>query len=351
MFIPAPLGRARRPSWARLSLALVVILLPLGVARAQGVGSTRDLPSTSGGRHVIQGRVYLPDGKPGTNVKIKLESNNFIGGSTMTDSDGNFRFSGLEAGSYTVRAEVGREFEMAMESVAIDREITSGPRTLMVPIYLRFKGTPAGANPATSNPGLAGVPKPAVELYNQALESGRKGDSKKAVEQLKQAIDLHPDFALALNEMGVQYLKLNQSDKAIEPLSKAVKLTPAALPPRLNYGIALWNMKKFTEAEAELREVLKKSEASQSAHYYLGLALLSQKKMDDALVEFERTAALGKGKDDIAMAHYYIGGILWGKKDYKRAADELESYLRLAPKAPNAEQVRNTIKELRSKQQ
>jgi Flp pilus assembly protein TadD len=350
MFIPASNGRARRQSLTRLFVALVIILLPVGFVRAQGIGSHRDLPATSGGRHVIQGHVYFPDGRPGTNVKVRLESNNFIGGSSQTDSDGNFRFTGLEAGSYTVKVEVGKEYELAVESVAIDREATSGPRTVMVPIYLRLKGTPAGSNPAAANPGLAGVPKPAVDLYNQALESGKKGDSKKAIEQLKQAVELHPNFALALNELGVQYLRLNQSDKAVEPLSRAVKLTPNAPPPRLNYGIALWNTKKFAEAETELREVLKKSETSQSAHYYLGLALLSQKKMDDALPEFERTVALGKGKDDIAMAHYYLGGILWGKKDYKRAADELEAYLKLAPNAPNAEQIRSTVKELRSKQ-
>jgi regulator of sirC expression with transglutaminase-like and TPR domain len=34
----------------------------------------------------------------------------------------------------------------------------------------------------------------------------------------------------------------------------------------------------------------------------------------------------------------------------KQAADELEKYLQLDPKTPNAEQIRGTIKDLRSKQ-
>jgi Tfp pilus assembly protein PilF len=38
-------------------------------------------------------------------------------------------------------------------------------------------------------------------------------------------------------------------------------------------------------------------------------------------------------------------------KRYKEAADELEKYLQLDPKAKDAEQIRSTIKELRSKQQ
>jgi regulator of sirC expression with transglutaminase-like and TPR domain len=49
------------------------------------------------------------------------------------------------------------------------------------------------------------------------------------------------------------------------------------------------------------------------------------------------------------MAHYYLGGIYWGRGDYRHAADELESYLRATPNAQDAQRVRETIKELRSK--
>src|SRR5688572_25287766 len=68
------------------------------------------------------------------------------------------------------------------------------------------------------NAALAGVPKPAVELYKQAIESARTGESDKAIEQLKRAVALYPGFALALNELGVQYLKRGQVDKAAEAL-------------------------------------------------------------------------------------------------------------------------------------
>jgi regulator of sirC expression with transglutaminase-like and TPR domain len=37
-------------------------------------------------------------------------------------------------------------------------------------------------------------------------------------------------------------------------------------------------------------------------------------------------------------------------KDHKRAADELETYLKLEPKASDAERIRAAIKDLRSKQ-
>jgi regulator of sirC expression with transglutaminase-like and TPR domain len=51
----------------------------------------------------------------------------------------------------------------------------------------------------------------------------------------------------------------------------------------------------------------------------------------------------------MGAAHKYLGGILWQKGDLKRAADELEMYVKLSPKAPDVEQIKGTIKQLRGK--
>jgi tetratricopeptide (TPR) repeat protein len=147
--------------------------------------------------------------------------------------------------------------------------------------------------------------------------------------------------------MGVQYLKLSQLDQAIEALRSAVKLAPEAFSPRLNYGIALLNKKEFSKAEAELRQALKKNDSAPTTHLYLGITLVSLRNLDEAEKELQRAVSLG-GKE-MSLAHYYLGGVYWGRREYKRAADELETYLQLAPQAPDAERVRKTIQELRSK--
>jgi regulator of sirC expression with transglutaminase-like and TPR domain len=61
-------------------------------------------------------------------------------------------------------------------------------------------------------------------------------------------------------------------------------------------------------------------------------------------------SAIEFGGDEIALAHKYLGGIYWATLNYKRAADELETYLRLVPDAADATRVRSTVKELRAKQ-
>ncbi|HEY0004351.1 MAG TPA: tetratricopeptide repeat protein [Pyrinomonadaceae bacterium] len=332
----------------RFPLALILIFAPLLFAHAQGVGSSRGLPSSSG-QHIIRGRIVTPSGKPlSTPIKVRLDSN-IIGTRTVpTEDDGTFAFNSLPAGNYTIMVDAGQEYEPVMEQLTITGTSAFGgyaaAQNINVPITLRPKGSAKGPNPL-----LANVPKQAVDLYNKALELSSKGDHKKAVEQLNSAIALHPNFALALNELGTQYLTLNQSDKALDPLQQAVKLTPEEFVPRLNYGIALWNQKKYAEAEEQLRAALKKNDASPVAHYYLGLALVGQRKNDEA--ETELLAAVKDGKTNMAQAHRYLGGIYWSKKEFAKAADELELYLKQDPKAPDAEKVRGIIKDLRSQKQ
>lgn len=321
--------------------ALLLLALNTTAALAQGgVGSSRGLPSSSSGNNIIQGRVYFPtEPKEGKRVKVRLTSSDLMDQTTSTDEDGSFTFNGLASGNYTIVVDGGKEFDPATESVLLDRESsTVGGRNRIISINMRPKGTAAAFNK---------IPKPARDLYAKGAEAAAKGDSKKAVEQFKGAVDLYPEFALALNEMGVQYLKLGQPDKAADAFQAALKLTPTESSPRLNYGIALLQQKKYAEAEMALREVLKKNDNLPTAHMYLGIALMSQQKLDDA--EKELLRAVGFKSAEVSMAHRYLGGIYWAKRDYKRAADELETYLTLVPKAADAERTRAAIKELRDK--
>ena len=337
-------GRPRRLN--RLNATLLLLLIPSFSALAQS-GGKYDVGGT-GGQHTIQGHIYLPTkSQEGVIIKVKLDSTNSTGLSVVADANGTFTFRNLEPGPYYLTVDAGAEFEVFKDTINIDRETSKmGPRTLTVPIYLRLKPN-SPHNSGTVDASLAGVPKPALEHYEKARELARAGDSKMAIQQLKEAISLHPSFGLAYNEMGIQYLKLGQLEQALEALRSAVKHAPEAFSTRLNYGIALLNKKEFPQAEAELRQALKKNDSSPTAHLYLGMTLISLRKNDEAEKELERAVTLGGA--EMSLAHYYLGGIYWGRREYKRAADELETYLRLAPQAADAERIRNTIKELRSK--
>ncbi len=112
------------------------------------------------------------------------------------------------------------------------------------------------------------------------------------LEQLRVALVRYPKFPLTLNELGVQYLKLKQPDKAAVKLREAVQLTPEDFTPRLNYNIALLEKRdKVDETEQEMLRSLELSSAEVS----------------------------------------------------------FETYLKMSPKTPDANKIRETIKELRCK--
>jgi Tfp pilus assembly protein PilF len=351
---------SRRLRFLHLTFAALLVFIPVMLARAQGgVESTG-----TGGSHRIQGRIYFPSGRrsDSTSVKVTLDSSSSERLSVIADLNGSFAFTMLAPGSYSLTVDAGPDYELARESVTIEGTVirsrnlpaaeiarTNVPRIFNVMVSLRLKrGTNMGSRPGVINAALAAVPKPAVELYEKALDSIRAGDHRKAVEQLRDAISRYPEFTLALNELGVQYLKLGQPDKAIEALRTALKIKPDEFMPRLNYGIALREKREPAEAEVQLRRAIQKNDTSWAAHMYLGVTLIDLRRYEEAEKEFVR--ALYLGGDQLSLPHYYLGGIYWQRQEYKRAADELEKYLKLSPKAPDAERTRAAIKELRGKQ-
>lgn len=343
----------RRLNWCCVPLVWALLLLSAVSINAQGGAID---PTGTGGRHTIQGRLVFPSGqRADLRLRVRLESS---GGDliVLSDMNGTFRFQSLRPGHYTVIIEGGELYETLREPVFIESSSISSRRMPgTVPVsrpfnllfYLRERQRPTNAKPGILNAALAAIPKPAANLYLQALESADKGDSEKAIAQLNQALTIHPGFGLALNQLGVQYLKRRQIDSAADALKQAVKLLPESYEPQLNYGIVLMNQLKFTEAEQQFRGALKKNATAFSPHLYLGITLVNLKNYQEAETTLQKAVELGR--DRAAQAHYYLGGLYWRARDYPRAAGELERYLQLEPKAPNAEKVRATIKDLRHK--
>jgi type IV pilus assembly protein PilF len=310
----------------------------------------------TGGRHAIQGRIYFPSGRRSDQrVKVKLESYNAGELSVLSDANGSFRFNSLNPGSYTVVVDAGDEYEVSRERVYIDTDAVSDRNGVTLPPVSRLytvqitlqvkRGESVKAG--VVNAALASVPEKARELYQKAMESDRAGDTKTAIEQLKQALAIYPDFPLALNEIGVQYLKLGQPGKAAEALALAVKSAPQEFQPRLNYGIALLNQRKLADAESELRTALSLNSESIPAHMYLGITLAVARKLAEGKKELE--FAIASKSPHVALAHRYLGGIYIEEHDYHKAADELEIFLSQEPAAADAAVLRQKIKELRSK--
>lgn len=360
MFLSESL-RARvrlRGSTGRAVFALLLAALCAPSARAQvGVDSTG-----TGGNHVIQGRILFPSGRRAdARLKVRLQTQSSGELSVYTDANGYFGFRSLEAGSYTVVIEGGDDYETTRESIYIETDVNkmvrgggiTGPpltRPYTMQVYLQPKrkdGVPAQARPGTLNASLATVPKPALNLYNKALDAARNNEHAKAVELLKAAVAAHPEFPLALTEMGMLYMKLKEPAKAAEVLREANRLSPDDYPTLFTYALALNDSEKFEEAETQFRKAAQKNATAPLPHYYLGVILIRRDEFEEA--ERELKTAVEVGGDQVPKAHKFLAGLYWKRLAYKEAADELETYLKLVPDAPDAQKLRASVKEFRSK--
>jgi Tfp pilus assembly protein PilF len=338
----------------RLLFIILGMLLLSPSAHAQGSGRSS---IGTGGNHIIQGYVFFPSGRKAEGTMIvKLTSLQYGDLQVIPDSSGTFTFSSLAPGSYTVIVNAGDEYEVSREAVYIDTDLNmsrmgvrlpSTSRRYTVMVHLQLRPNAAIGKPGVVNAALAAVPEKARKLYERGVEQSRADDAAKAADSLKQAVTLYPNFPLALNELGVQYLKLQQINKAVDVLREACKLNPDAFPSRLNFGIALLEAKQYPQAEEQLREASKRNNSSATSHMYLGLALLRQNKFEES--EKELLIATQANVAQLSMANYYLGGLYWRKQDYPHAVEQLEKYLALTPNAPDAERVRATIKEFRSR--
>jgi len=335
-----------------IGICLLSSVLFLAVsASAQAMGANRgEAAGTDGGRS-IQGRIIFASGAPpATTVRITLETPYSGTRTTFADQDGFFTFNNLGAGPYQLIVNAGKEYDLARESINIE-----GPAPVyQVPIYLRPN--------LESNPGLAGVPKAAYDFYSKGTDAAAKGDSKKAVEMLEQAIKLHPAFSMALADLGMQYMRLGQMDKAASTYRALLKINDTDANAHMNLGIALYNLsstsiadknmdeasQRLNDAEHHLSQAIKLNSRGPNAHYYLGLVFIRLRKYKEAQTEME--LAISNGGENLAPAHKYLGGLYMSAKKNKEAADQLEKYLQLEPQAADGEKIRGTIKELRSKQ-
>lgn len=337
-------ARRQRPL---LSAALLILILSVNaLAQSDFPGATS---MGNGGPHTIQGDIIIPNGQR-LDRPVIVRLNTVRGELTTTsNSNGSFTFRNLTGGRYIVRLDAGEAYELATETVEIPQSSSSGSMSRIgqlysVQLYLR---------PKTGAPVTVGVvsarepPKEAVDLYNKALESVKAGQREKAIEQLKAALAIHPNFAAALNGLGVQYMKLGKYESAYEAFNSALTITPESFILHLNCGITLFQLNKYAEAEAAFSAALLRNEASGAGHVYRARALIALNRFDDAVKDLKRAVEIGG--DDVKIAHRYLAGIHIEKGETREAIKQLELYLKSGAADRETEQIKNLIKELSKK--
>jgi tetratricopeptide (TPR) repeat protein len=292
----------------------------------------------------IAGRVVLPSGHYlNDRVRITLSSPENPGAQGYTDNNGGFTFSNLAEGTYTVEVLADRKlYEPVSETV---RLIRSSRVNLTIYLKDKTKAPSSTANVVAANETDQKVPVAAKKEYESAIKLLNEGKSKEGLERLKQAVALYPDYLVAHNDLGVQYLKLNRLDEATQEFETALGINPKAFNPQLNLGIALLRLKKYGDATERLNSAVAIDSSKPAAHLYLGVALVETDELPPA--ERELRTAVSIGGPEYAIAHFHLGRLAMKKGERDEAVRELNSFLQTSPHGEEATRARQLLESLK----
>lgn len=324
-------------------LVFAFILFVTG-ASAQGYGDRNTASNgPDSGIYAIAGKVVMPDGTPAKHVRVSYSSTAGASNYAETDEEGTFRFNNIPTGNYTVTART-EGLPAASESITLRDEGVAGQATTVV-IYIRNEGQKKGD--LSANPMFKDVPKEAIAKYQKAGEKANS-DPKGALALLDEAIAAYPNFAMAHYEKGVIYQKQNDLDNAMLSFQKAIAAKPDFLDAKMSYGATLLSMKSYDMAIQVYQDVIKQKNDVPESYLNIGIALVGLQQYGRAAMAFKYVLAM-KGGENLAVAHRYLGGIYVATNHNPEALTELQKYLELVPKAPDAEKIKATIEDLKKK--
>lgn len=319
-----------------------MLIAAASIAFAQAYGD-RNRPAGAGS-YLINVKAILPDGKPAVGVSVSMSSADVAGtGTGVTDSEGVYTFSNVSAGNFHFSAKL-EGYPPENENLTIERD-GSTSQAYNVLIHFRLPGQKKG-DIYSVNPIFKDVPKDALEKFKKGAEKGQKNDFKGAVAAFDEAIALYPQFAPAYLEKGSAQLKLEEYENAIASFAKAIEIKPDYYEAKYSMGYARFLMQNYEAAAPVFGDLLQTRKDDPLVFMYIGICLLHMNRADQAEYALKQAISL-KGGENLSLAHRYLGGIYIQKKKNAEAISELEKYLQLVPKAPDAEKLRQTISDLK----
>src|SRR5436190_1108944 len=277
----------------------------------------------------LRGQMYLPNGAPLHRI-VRFTLHTDDGGRNellFTDSNGRIEVVQRVDVPYTITVESDEE-TYATTTASFDPAYSG--RYILIhlkPLESKTSYPPGVVNVNTTDQNVS--PK-AKDLYESALEMIKSQQYEKAVEPLKSAIALQPNYFHAYNDLGVLYMKLNKLDLAVDALRRAIKINQRIYLPQLNLGIVLNRQSKFKEAADVLMKVEHANpDRLSKINPALIEATMGAQRWPDAEVEIRK--ALTLNELDVVDLKIKLGTVLMRQGRFDEAARFLREAVQARP--------------------
>lgn len=267
------------------------------------------------------------------------------------DGSGRYSFTGLSRGRYKIKVttlgtnylEQTQDAELVTLTIA-NRETTD---SVYVDFYLKLDPRKVPSIDGTNGVVFAqDIPEEAKKLYQKGIEE--VADKKEiGYETIEKAIQIFPNYYYALDFLGNEYVQKEKYEKALPYLIRAIDINQRSFSSFYALGYACYKIGKYSEGIEASKAATILAPQSINAHLLYGTILRLDKQYATSEKELKLAKTLSKDTP-IAEIHWQLG-LLYNKLNRNtEAADELEIFLKIQPKNPDAQKIKELIAKLRA---
>jgi len=190
------------------------------------------------------------------------------------------------------------------------------------------------------------APKDAHKAYDKGEHALHSNKLPEGQQELEKAVQLYPQYAAAWQDLGWLYAQQNQLDKARNAFEQARSADSMFVPAYVGLSsVALRESRWAEAADLSARATQLDGVGFPGAFYFNAFANYRLGNVEQAEKSARKAESLG-AQQSFPQVSLLLGTMLANRGDYVEGAEQLRSYLKAAPAAPNAETVRQQLAEL-----
>lgn len=286
------------------------------------------------GRTSISGSVLIEgDSLPASSIRVNVKS--ATGGeiaTAYTDSSGRFQVSGPNSESLIVTvAEPGYE--------PVEQQVDRSSAIASIVLVLKKTRTFLPNHSGTVSVRELSIPGKARHEYEKGIERLAKKDPEGSIRYFKEATNAFPNYYEAFYQIGVANMELRRGPDAEQALQRAIDLTGGGYAdPQVALGAILCEREAWGDAERVLRRAIDVDPNAWKAYLFLGQTLFAENRLEEA----EKNAhEVILRKPEAASSYILLANIHIRRHEYVMALNQLDTFLKLQPTGPTADQARD----------
>lgn len=193
------------------------------------------------------------------------------------------------------------------------------------------------------------IPENARKEFDKAGEAMAHEQWDKARSSLNKAIEIYPEYALAYNNLGVVYSRINDPVRESEALNKAISLDEHLASAYVNLAELCIRQKDYNRAESLLQKAIPLDPTHAKNYMLLADAQLLNQQYDAAIASAQK--AHGLPHEKLALTHYIAAKAYEHQNRPKEAISELQEFLKEEPQGARADHMRQELQQLQRQAQ